>query len=243
MAFKSKSEIAQKKFNLGPDRWPRESKNHVPDDFIREDLVGMRFGDLRIVSPWIDLVGRRLSREIMVKCECVTCGHRFNRYLKRIQKGTSNKCIACKKRMFGYPTWLYTRCVSIKSRCINPRVVSYKYYGGKGITFDFESPRSMAIWVAKNLGCGDEVKDLYLVRIDDSKAYCKDNMMWSETSKRSSIGIGKRKGQIIAFREAYPNVGYTDSTLYLKTVRLGMSWQEVDESWKRWAAKFERTKI
>ena len=80
---------------------------------------------------------------------------------------------------------LYHIWNSMKTRCINPKAISYKYYGEKGVKV-CEEWRSDFIafhdW-AMSHGYQD---DLTIDRIDNDGDYCPDNCRWSTVKEQSN---------------------------------------------------------
>ncbi|SRR5258708_15713370 len=100
-----------------------------------------------------------------------------------------------------YMTW-----VNMKSRCDNPNSTDYKYYGGKGITYDTQ-------WITfrgflEDMGDPPDILGMKysLDRKDSDKNYNKENCRWvddfeqannrSSPSRKSCISYSIRKGII-----------------------------------------------
>lgn len=81
-----------------------------------------------------------------------------------------------KKKHGMYGTRLYGIWSSMLQRCNNPKAISYKYYGGKGITVcdEWKDASAFLKWAMSN-GYSD---NLTLDRIDSSKNYCPENCRW-----------------------------------------------------------------
>lgn len=80
---------------------------------------------------------------------------------------------------------LYSVYSSMIARCHNPKSISYKYYGGKGITVCDEwknSFENFSKWSELN-GYNDT---LSIDRIDNSKGYCPSNCRWIPLSEQSN---------------------------------------------------------
>lgn len=77
--------------------------------------------------------------------------------------------------MKNYDNPTYRTWKMMKARCNNTRHKSYKYYGGKGITYD---PR----WESFDnflLDMGERPLGTTLERKDGTKDYCKENCKWA----------------------------------------------------------------
>lgn len=80
---------------------------------------------------------------------------------------------------------LYSIYSSMIARCHNPKSISYKYYGGKGITVCDEwknSFENFSKWSNLN-GYNDT---LSIDRKDNSKGYCPSNCRWIPLSEQSN---------------------------------------------------------
>jgi len=109
----------------------------------RLDLIGRTFGKLTV----IEFAELRKSHSVW-RCLCV-CGHEVLILGHSLMKGNTKSC-GCLKldgsghRKHGYTshrivgrqrqTKVYACWQSLKRRCLNPKVASYKNYGGRGIT-------------------------------------------------------------------------------------------------------------
>lgn len=80
----------------------------------------------------------------------------------------------------------YTSWMAMKQRCDNPDRKDYKYYGGRGITYD----NKWIEFINFYLDMGDPPKDIFtgerlsLDRRDNDKSYCKENCKWSTRSEQ-----------------------------------------------------------
>ena len=116
-----------------------------------------------------------------------------------------------------YGTRLYRIYYNMKSRCLNPNVPCYEYYGGKGVGICSEwlnSFHNFRDWALSN-GYSDE---LTLDRIDVSSDYSPSNCRWIpmlEQAKNKvrtiSVVIDGREVQL---HQLATETGVSYSTLY-----------------------------
>lgn len=121
-------------------------------------------------------------------CRCV-CGETRSLQTYQLTSGRVTSCgcqnprtklhaiVQGRKRMYS----IYS---SMISRCHSPKSVSYRYYGGKGISVCDEwreSFESFAVWAESN-GYNDS---LSIDRIDNSKGYSPSNCRWIPLSEQS----------------------------------------------------------
>lgn len=66
----------------------------------------------------------------------------------------------------------------MRSRCYNQNATNYKWYGGKGITIEWDDFQSFYTWALSH----GYTEGLELDRIDPSKNYSPDNCMWCSKS-------------------------------------------------------------
>ncbi|MBQ8382036.1 MAG: hypothetical protein IJX47_02395 [Clostridia bacterium] len=84
----------------------------------------------------------------------------------------------CKSRL--YHIWN-----SMKQRCSNPKAISYKYYGAKGVVVceEWKSDfRAFFAWAMSN-GYSDE---LTIDRKDASGDYCPENCVWATNKEQQN---------------------------------------------------------
>lgn len=84
---------------------------------------------------------------------------------------------------------LYSVWRGMLGRCYRPNRPGYKYYGGKGITVEFDGWHDFRDWAFQN-GYAD---NLTIDRLDPNGNYSKENCEWvtqSENSRRSALYHG-----------------------------------------------------
>lgn len=152
-----------------------------------KNLLGQKFGRLTVISQQPTQNERTMW---LCRCECgeekiLPC-YVLTRGLVRscgcLQKDVARKM---KTKHNGKNTRLYNIWRDMKERCLNPNNVSYKYYGGRGITIyddwvnNFASFRQ---W-AENNGYN---KNLTIDRVDNNGSYTPTNCRWV-TMKEQSV--------------------------------------------------------
>lgn len=160
-----------------------------------KDLTGLKFGYLTALYP--DKTKRKAhSTYWMCRCDCGK-----TRLLQSYQL-TSGKVTSCgcknmrtlKHNIICQNKRLYSLYTSMIARCHNPKSISYKCYGAKGISVCHEwktNFESFLCWSMKN-GYAD---NLSIDRIDNSKGYEPSNCRW------------------VTFREQYINK--TNNAVYI----------------------------
>jgi hypothetical protein len=145
------------------------------------DLTGQRFNKLTALRP----TNRRSGGKVVWECVC-DCGNPAYVASNKLRNGSTKSC-GCQVRdcllqrniTHGLTnTRLYRIWDSMKTRCLNPRSKTYRYYGGRGITIcdewrhDF---KAFYDWAVAN-GYADH---LTLDRSDGDAGYSPDNCKWS----------------------------------------------------------------
>jgi len=88
-------------------------------------------------------------------------------------------------RVKGYADRTYGIWQAFKDRCNNPNRKDYKYYGGKGVTYD-PAWESFENFLAD---MGEAPKGLTLDRIDGNKGYSKSNCRWATRNQQTYNSI------------------------------------------------------
>lgn len=180
----------------------------------RPDLVGMRFGSVKIISPDVLWLGAKKRRFIHVVCECEKCGYRSVISLSNLESGRTKGCRPCNQPAPEYPMWLYARVQAMRARCRNIRNAQYSRYGALGVEFRFEGVKAGALWIMQNLGIPQNHENLQLDRINPYGHYEPGNIRWLTPAHNQ---LNKRGNQAMArvhkFRLEHPEIRYADSTL------------------------------
>lgn len=145
------------------------------------DLTGQRFGKLTVSKKSDKRSG---SNRILWECLC-DCGETALCTLGNLRNGSSKSCGCTRgQKHGGKGTRLYSIWNNMKTRCYNPGVKGYRWYGAKGVTIsplwtnDFKAFRA---WSLEN-GYED---DLTIDRKDSDKGYTPENCHWITLSENS----------------------------------------------------------
>lgn len=169
-----------------------------------KDLTGKTYGRLKVLERHSDVC------PVKWLCYCDPTLGGCSSYVIRTsysltRKGVEIKSCGCyhKERLSSYASKhkecssrLYNIWVCMRSRCYYPNSISYKWYGGRGITVCEEWKNSFEAfrdWALAN-GYGDL---LQLDRMDSNGNYEPDNCRWY-TSKQNNRN--KRDCRIVTYR-------------------------------------------
>lgn len=128
------------------------------------------------------------------RCECGTEFETLEYYVK-IGDTKSCGCLNLRKtserfRTHGMKgTQTYRSWVCMKQRCSNPRNKDYKWYGGRGISYDprWEAFEEFLLDMGESPG-----KGWSLDKIDNDGDYCKANCQWLTLSDNVKKMLKKR---------------------------------------------------
>src|SRR5262252_6219069 len=147
--------------------------------------AGDRFGWWELLDPSFD----RTAKERRVLCRCTACGAEKLVDWRNLRLGRTKGCL-CRSRLTTDPypePWqrrVGRRMTAARNRCRNPNNPGWKHYGGRGITFDFQSTREAVNWVITNLGAPAS-PDLELDRVDNDQGYRPGNLRWATRSEQT----------------------------------------------------------
>lgn len=146
------------------------------------NLIGERFGRLTVISK----NGKTKWGNVTWKCAC-DCGKTVIIPVGHLKSGHTKSCGCLAYDMHveqlethGYTTGGKPRTFTIwrgmKARCLNPKSISYKNYGARGISIchEWRSFKAFHEWAIAN-GYSD---GLQLDRIDNDGNYCPNNCRW-----------------------------------------------------------------
>lgn len=169
---------------------------------MRIDLTGRRFGRFMVLAE----VGSDKHRQRIWLCIC-DCGSHFTRTGSNIlattrRSSSDTACFDCMEKEIGdrtqthgdcrgKKTVLYQRWRGMRSRCENPRVKIFKWYGGKGVKVcqDWLSFEAFKAWALAN---GFSPK-LVIDRINSNGDYEPSNCEWvtqQENVRRMHVAYG-----------------------------------------------------
>lgn len=153
------------------------------------DLTGEKYDRLTVL--WLS--EERKSGVITWVCKCA-CGKIVNRQTRVLRRSKNQSCGCLKSERLEthglIKSRIYRIWATMIQRCKNPKTISYKYYGGKGI-------RVCEDWlIFENfyLDMGDPPSGEHSIdRIDGSKYYCRENCRWEtdDVQSRNRKGFGK----------------------------------------------------
>lgn len=120
-------------------------------------------------------------------------------------------------------TILWSKWNAMKQRCSNPKTISYKYYGGRGIKVCDRWKDFMNFY--EDMGKGYK-KGLSIDRIDNNKGYSPENCRWSTPKQqnqntRANVHV-KVKGESFTIRELSDKSGINYMTLYNRIFTYGI---------------------
>lgn len=201
---------------------------------------GTRFGRLVVNS----FAGSK-NQLLMYNCVC-DCGQEKVVAGVYLRKGSIKSCGCLQKDTAsetryshgqsrtgssGKKSPVYQSWQSMKRRCNNSKCLEYKYYGGRGISYD----KRWECFEEFYKDMGDRPKGTSLDRIDVNKNYYKENCRWAGR-REQSLNSRKKKNSFSKYKGVHfdkaRSVWVAKSRVNGKTTYLGSFNSEVD------AAKF-----
>ena len=151
------------------------------------DLSGKRFNRLLVVEPT-----RASNGRFAWKCKC-DCGNYIITQGAQLKNGHTKSCGCYKndvarKRLTKHGlsrTKLRRTLSAMRSRCENPKNISYKNYGGRGISVCTEWTEDFSNFYNWAINNGYE-KGLQIDRIDNNGNYEPGNCRWA-TNKQNQM--------------------------------------------------------
>ena len=198
------------------------------------DITGQRFGRLVALKKTqcghVSQDGKRMRAKWLCKCDC---GNDVEVLSESLRSGHTKSCgcfyrdnvLSVNKTHGMTKTRIYRVWSSMKARCTNKNQISYKIYGGSGITVCDRWMNSFEdFFEDMHEGYRD---DLTLDRIDYTKGYSPDNCRWAtpeqQANNRSSNVFITRDGETKTIAEWCRFYGINISTV---TNRRCLGWDE-----------------
>ena len=194
-------------------------------------LIGKRFGRLLVKN---EAPINKHEKQVSWSCLC-ECGNTSVVLGRSLTSGNTKSCgclrgdkIKERSTTHGQSrTRLYRKWVEFRARCNNPKSDSYKYYGGKGLSY-FKDWDSFDVFYKFAMENGYK-EALSIERIDNSKGYFPDNVTFIPLSQQPinrSISVWlEYKGDIKLASDWSRILGIPDSTLS-RWYRKGISIEE-----------------
>lgn len=179
--------------------------------------IGDKYGRLTIVS---EVEGNRYSRRILCKCDC---GAEKIISLNLLINGNTKSCGCLKREMriakntsHGLSRHrLYSVWSSMKDRCFNSKIDSYKNYGARGISVcdDWMNFINFYAWAINN----GYKKGLTIERIDYNGNYEPSNCTWipfkDQSKNRSSNHWIEFQGEVKTMSQWARDLGLKRETI------------------------------
>jgi hypothetical protein len=197
--------------------------------------IGQKFGKLTVLAK-----GSR-SGEQSFKWECICeCGNKTFSRGDHLKSGRSNSC-GCMRHItrrqmvensYGFKIrkhGLYSVWMSMKQRCTDPNCISYKYYGGRGITVCnewAESYESFYEWSTSN----GWAPGLQIDRKQVNGSYCPENCRYVTPQ----INSNNRRSNVIV------NLSGVDMTLSQACHKLGLKPNIIGQRMRRDKMDFQK---
>jgi hypothetical protein len=187
------------------------------------DLTGLTFNRLTVLYKTKQ---KNKDGKYLWQCRC-ECGNEKLVTPYQVRNGQIQSCGCLKlerisklnnkgKMKDKYPA-LYQCWQNVKKRCNNPKADNYKYYGGRGITYDSK-------W-EKFEGFLEDMLDgweegLTIERLDVNSNYCKDNCTWAtkleQAYNRRNARIIEINGEKKHLSEWSKEYGIAESTIWCR---------------------------
>ena len=173
-----------------------------------DDIFGKRYGHLTVIGE-----GTIHSKQRKVLCIC-DCGKETCVFASNLKRGLTKSC-GCKRKgprdnrsVLPEDKRLHTIWSNMKTRCDNPNVRAYQYYGGRGIKYceQWEKWLPFKEWALSH----GYREDLTIDRIDVNGDYCPENCHWVTKEEQMN---NKRNNRIVEYNGESKTVAQWAKTL------------------------------
>ena len=163
-----------------------------------KDLTGQRFGRLTVVRQ----NGFNKNHNAMWMCEC-DCGNIVTVRSGKLQDGTTKSCGCLRRELKTTHGMTQSRIhgvwCAMKARCYNENSISYKNYGGRGISVcdEWKNFEPFYEWAIEN-GYDEMAKrgEFTIDRIDVNGDYSPSNCRWLDIGEQQRH---RRNNHIISY--------------------------------------------
>lgn len=191
----------------------------------RENLIGKRFNQLTVIR-----FNGRMNSDTCWLCKC-DCGNYTYATTQALKKGKKKGCGCLRGRNSKYKNPdknIYKRWWHMINRCNNPKDISYKNYGARGIKVCIEwlNYDNFYEWAMQN----GYRENLELDRIDTNEDYCPNNCRFIsrvENSRNRRISLHYKCDNIdMPLAEIAKKYDVNYKTLWQRIKRDGMDIKE-----------------
>ena len=182
-----------------------------------EDLIGQKFGRRTVLSidhKELDNINRT---HFYLKCRC-DCGNEKIVEKIHLKLGNVKSCGCLHNNTKDIPKEFIKSYNAMKSRCDNPNNDHYKYYGGRGISYDpnwkyFNNFKKDMLELYIETKDKNKDQTISIDRIDVNGNYNKDNCKWSTIKEQANNKTNNRKltlGELTMTASQFIDRGYAD---------------------------------
>lgn len=197
---------------------------------IKKDLTGQQYGKITVLG----FFESDKDNKTYWDCKC-SCGVKTVVRGDSLRSGNTKSCgcllseaTTARMTTHGHSgnNKFYMAWANAKRRCTNPNNPRYKNYGGRGISFGWDTFESFKVDMWESFKEHEEVfgrRNTTLERVDNDKGYCKENCRWATREEqwrntRNIIYISAR-GETKTITEWGKELGINKKTLYRRLLR------------------------